>query len=120
MSFVHCHDCFWQQDDFWDDSYSPFRKDIIEDFVRHMNDGIHGKRYIGFDIGIIKELGLPYSTIVDSQMNKHYVEFRDYLAWELKRKAKNIRSMHWITYEDYKNDPLKRCPKCDSVNLDID
>ena len=116
MSFVHCHACPWSQDDFWDEDYSPFRKDIIEDFVRHMNDGIHGKRHIILDIGFIREVGLPYKTIDGERQ----VDFRDYLAWELERKARNIRHMHWVTYEDYENDPLKRCPKCGSTNLDID
>lgn len=25
MSFIHCHKCGWQQDDFWDKSYNPVR-----------------------------------------------------------------------------------------------
>lgn len=25
MSFVHCHGCNWEQDDFWNKSYNPVR-----------------------------------------------------------------------------------------------
>ena len=117
MAFLHCNNCTWQQDDFWEtDGYNPFRKDILEYWVEIMKEGIAGERTIGMDSGWVKETGLA-SVMIDGQS---HVNFRDYLAWELERKAKNIKKMNWVTWEDFKNDPDPVCPNCGSNELDID
>ena len=117
MAFVHCHSCPWSQDDFWEvDGYNPFRKDILEDWVKKMKEGIADRKSIGMDQWWAQEAKIPY------QPGKKGVDidFRDYLAWELRRKANNIEKMKWITWKDFKNDPNPVCPNCGSDNLDID
>ena len=45
---------------------------------------------------------------------------REVLAREYEKFGKRIRNMKWITYDDFKNDLNKVCPKCGSKDLDID
>ena len=117
MSFVHCHNCPWSQDDFWEaNGYSPFRKDILEYWVVIMKNGINGKKAVGMEEWWAKEAGLPY-TKGEKGVD---IDFREYLAWDLEGKAKNIRDMRLITWKDFKDDPNPVCPNCGSDKLDID
>lgn len=114
MSFLHCHtkNCNWEQDDFWTlGKYNPITslKDIEEKlFVDKMY----------FDIPTLIEMGIPYQL---DEIGKSHCKGTDYVAWELERKAKNIRNILVKTYDEYKaqKDTLK-CPRCGQQNWDID
>ena len=117
MSFLHCHSCRFSQDDFWEvGSYNPFRTDILDHWVKIMKEGISFKKPVKMEIWWAEEVKLPYKE-VNGQAE---IDFRDYLAWELERKAENIRNMKWVTWEDFKDEPNKVCPKCGADDLDID
>lgn len=104
MAYLHCHACGWSQDDFWEaDGYNPLSmlKDNIKDLFRDK---------IEFDSNY-KDFGLPKQTMTGPE----------YVAWELERKAGNIREMVYRTFEEYKTkNPERVCPKCGKKELDID
>ena len=119
MAFVHCHNCDWEQDDFWykskDTKFGYLSISIggmkelvelleaaIDDPSKHMIDN--------YDSNFFKE---RFGT-------NHEVDVREFVARMLENRANRIRGMHWMTEQDYRNDPNKRCPKCNSANLDID
>ena len=122
MSFAHCHSCPcpWSQDDFWDiNRYHPFRRDDIDWLIGILKDGISGKkRQLKFDSGFITDHpGIKYTKSEDGY---YLIDFRDFLAMELRKKANNIERMHWPSYDDFQNDTDKTCPMCGSKYLDID
>jgi len=119
MAFLHCHSCGWEQDDFWDaNGYHPFRQDILGNLIKHMIDGVNGRRAVIMDISFAKDIEIPYKKIAGRSSVE--VDFRDYLVWELGRIAHKIKKMCWVTDDDFRNAPNKLCPSCGSDNLDID
>ena len=103
MAYLHCHRCFWSQDDFWDENYNPitflernYTKDLLhkdlEDLLETQQFTIRGKAFI--------------TTLTR----------REFIARELERHADTIRNMYWRTTEEAKG---KKCPVC-SGELDID
>lgn len=104
MAYVHCHDCPWAQDDFYSiGGYNPAYSLMhwMESLTRDNVD-----EQFSDDPEFLKRNG-PITK-------------REVIAREFERYAKNIREMKWITFDQYKNDPDKRCPKCGSDNLDVD
>lgn len=105
--YVHCHDCKWEQDDFYSiDGYNP---------AKFLADN-YNKDLFGLDIDkltVCREFknGIPVypDMTVREIIASHYEAF-----------AYRIRSMKWITVEDFYNDPNKVCPRCGSENLDTD
>jgi len=104
MAFIHCHNCDWQQDDFYSpDGYNPAK------YLSSWNNTLFNPK--------IDELFSNDSQFIreNGKLTK-----REVLAREYEKFANRIRKMKWITWDDYKKDPDKVCPKCKSNNLDID
>lgn len=95
MSYVRCINCDWSQDDFYSkDGYNP-AKSLID------------------WMGPLCEKGNePFP--VDSQWiaRNGNLTYKEVIAKEFEKFARNIRNMKWITKEDYNMDPNKVCPKC--------
>ncbi len=109
MAYLHCHDCDWGQDDFWEvGGYNPVRwllnveADLLKDKMR-------------FDF-----------ESIDISPEGHddegpWVSGKAYVAWELRRHARNIEKMAVRTTDEWKQvKNTFRCPGCGSQNLDID
>jgi hypothetical protein len=112
MTYLHCSECNWEQDDFWSiDGYNPLREEDI-DFIRHIfRNGMRGEDAI-MDIWMAKDEGLEYKE----KNGAAHVDFRVYVAWELERLAKKFRNMKWATSKDFQTDPLPQCPQCGSID----
>lgn len=93
MAYLHCHNCNWEQDDFWEEGgYNPFRPDLIE--------------YLK---------GMLFRDKVGWQDHQTGV------VRDLERKARNIRNMKVKTWEDWeKVKDTWRCPECGSDRWGID
>jgi hypothetical protein len=95
MAFLHCHNCSWSQDDFWDESYNPFAY-LHEQMEEHLLSEDLDKEW-GDDLGTV----------------------RDVLANECQKAAKNIRRMKWRTQVEWEVEGKPGCPMC-GYALDID
>lgn len=106
MAFVYCRDCRWGQDDFYSESYNPAKS------LLNWNTYLFGKERDRIDekftddCNFIRDFG--------------NITTREFVAQKYDNYADRIRTMKWITWEDYKNDPHKVCPKCKSNNLMTD
>jgi hypothetical protein len=113
MSYLHCHNCDWSQDDFWSERYSPFHGDHWDYDIRMFEDiALTGKldRKLIDDKWDMKGLELPDTTT-----------YREFFALNMERKARVIRNMAAPTDADWqKIKPEFKCPKCGSGNWDID
>jgi hypothetical protein len=104
--FVHCHNCNWQQDDFYSvDGYNPVR--VLKD----LNEYLCGDK--------IDEI-IHCGEFVNGKPIRPDMTQREWIARYYERFAKHIREMKWITAEQYYADPNKVCPKCGSSKLDLD
>jgi len=106
MAYLHCHNCDWEQDDFYSKTYNPASS------LTHWNDYLFGSRsneidrQFTDDSGFLEEFG-PLTI-------------REVIARAFEKTAQDIRNMKWLTYEQWKDEPNKVCPKCGSSELDID
>ena len=118
MAFVHCHNCDWQQDDFWDFGfrkygyfmkwgYNPFSLFLSYVFGR---GGYWRPRRIDHDDWCAKELGW-------SRRDPHSWWL---IWWQLKRVVRKFVTQEWWTWNEYKKDPDKYCPDCGNEGLCID
>ena len=108
MAYLHCHNCGWSQDDFWDEEYNP-----ITWLQKHMKDELLHK-----DLDEIFEIQKETLTgkIYMSKMTR-----REFIANQLERAAQRIREMIYRTEEEYeRKNPLHICPNCGKPALDID
>jgi len=104
MSFIHCHKCKWEQDDFYsEEGYNP-AKYLKGWNIKLLSDDIDS--LFSMDKNFLKKNGC--------------VSNREVIAREYEKFANRIRKMRWITYEQWKKDPNKICPECGSKDLDID
>lgn len=93
MAYLHCHDCGWGQDDFWNEDYNPIRslfsweQDLLE-FEK-----------------------------LDAVFDDHFRTWRNVIASEIEKAAACVRKMHFFTAESARD---AACPNCGSQNLDID
>ena len=113
MSYIHCNKCDWEQDDFWQlGGYTPFRRDIIEDLEKSLfKDKIH------FDKYFIEEMGL--TPLKDEE--GYYISGKNYVAYDLLRRAKRILNMRLRTREEWKKARLWfKCPKCGNGDFSED
>ena len=105
MSFLHCHSCNWSQDDFYRvDGYNPaeYLKSWMKDLC-----GDNIDEQFSDDSNFLKENG-PISR-------------REVIAQEFEKFAKRIRTMKWITYEQWEKDRKSAvCPNCGQKAFDID
>lgn len=128
MAYLYCHSCHWSQDDFWDFrvrvggysyfyfikwpvrvgwGYNPFSAFLSEVFGWH---GYWRPRRVDYDDYCAKDNGWGR---------------RDPHSWWLIGRSfrcmiRNLKSQRWRTYDEFKRDPDKRCPRCGSDDLDID
>jgi len=105
MAFLHCHDCGWSQDDFWDEGYNPIRS--LLNWEKDLLDPKRRDEQFTDDAGFLREHG-PITT-------------RELIARELERKAKVIRAMSVCTYEEWQKVRHEwACPECGGRQWDID
>ena len=118
--YLHCHDCGWEQDDFWsEDGYNPFShiNFLTETLFKDRITNVQAEKFIFTD------MGFDESQIHDSPDGEIcWVDAREYVAHCLERKANSIRNMAVKTLDDWRE--VKGhfcCPKCGcSDNLDLD
>ena len=91
--YVHCSVCTWSQDDFWDEGYNPIKS--LQDNQETLLDFDKLDEPFSTDPGVIAEIG---------DMTK-----RQYIAWDLQRKATNILEMAFLTPEAAR---AGSCPLC--------
>jgi len=117
MSFLHCHNCSWEQDDFWSiNGWNPFHKSRIEALQNILRDGLNGKK-TKLDLHFAEDIGIEYEEVDGAA----YVDFKEMILWELDRIKRIVLNMTWFTEEDFRNDPNPICPQCgSSEDWDID
>jgi hypothetical protein len=105
MSFVHCHQCHWSQDDFWSEHYNPIN--YLQNFEKDL---------------LTKDIDAVCIHAADTEscygQKEGDVSYREMIARSLERAARHIRKMAWRNMEEYKAGG-RRCPKCGGC-LDID
>lgn len=125
MSFLHCHECEWSQDDFYEkDGYNPLRQNwmdhyadsLLEDtvditemvreyfeWVRNRNKDTMENIWNHFSINICEKDG-----------DRWIMYGRDYVVWHLRNLADRFETQRWLTKEDWLNSNNRSCPNCDS------
>lgn len=107
MAFLHCHNCDWEQDDFYDEKgYNP------AEYLKSWNNFLCGK-----DVNRIDD---QFSADSEFIYENGLITTREVIAREYEKFARRIRNMTWITWEQWKAESNKICPVCGSHNLDID
>ena len=107
MSYLHCHECDWEQDDFYDENgYNP------AGYLKSWNNFLCGK-----DSDRIDD---QFSTDSEFVRENGPITTREVIAREYEKFAKRIRNMKWITWEQWQSEPNNVCPGCGLRNLDID
>ena len=103
MSYLHCHSCRWEQDDFWDiNGYTPLREDYIQ-WLREC---------------LFKDF--VQTTDYETEMNIT-LPGKEHVARELEKVARIVRRHKWTTFDNWKRDKNTAvCPKCGQRNWDID
>ncbi|HUV85044.1 MAG TPA: hypothetical protein VMV86_04995 [Methanosarcinales archaeon] len=119
--YLHCHNCNWSQDDFWEeDGYNPFSLSMDWLKERLFIDYIHmDKNYVSD----MRGLGFDFETKEDTEKGYGYlIKGTDFVAMELMRKSRNIAKMTVKTFEEWKKvKDTFECPCCGSHDeLDID
>lgn len=112
MAYAHCHNCGWEQDDWWSEYYTP----LDYDRLKKLNESL---------MTAVKEPQQRMSSGHDSKWLeekfgvKHEIDVRALVATELERIARKIRGMvFWTEKEFYAN---KKCPNCGSTeHMDVD
>jgi hypothetical protein len=113
LAFLHCHDCDWEQDDFWsEDGWNP-EKSMKGSWEQAFQDKI----YMDRDFFI--------ENHIEDKMNKdekgHWITGPNLLAWNLRTKASQVENMAVRTIEEWKQKKdTFTCPECGGRNLDID
>jgi len=105
---LHCRNCGWSQDDFWDENYNP---------ITYL-ERIYREDLLYKDLDEVFEL--ERETLVgDVYMSK--ITRREFIAEQLERAARKVRRMLYRTEKelDEKN-PLHVCPNCGKKALNID
>lgn len=138
MSYLHCHKCGWEQDDFWSFelrwSTRPFGYNPLSCIIESVYWLIR-PRYIGMDKWIIDDINSRFvrvrirDKINDFTNNIEMTEIYEIhswalLWWEIKKNIRKFRNMKWWTYRAYKYDKylqIAECPKCKSkTDFDMD
>jgi len=105
MSFLHCHSCDFEQDDFYSvEGYNPAK--YLQGWMGDLCKDDIDKQFTT-DIEWVKQNG-PISR-------------REAIAQQFEKFAERIRNMPWITVEQWNRDKKTAvCPKCGARDFDID
>ena len=90
--YLHCHDCDWEQDDFWDETYNPFRA-LLKYEEALLN---------------LKAPPVPATDITNKQV----------VIRALRRAIQKVEGMTFMTPPN--RDTPYKCPNCESKNLSVD
>jgi hypothetical protein len=101
MAYIHCHDCDWEQDDFWSRRYNPVQTffSYVKSFRLWIPRTLEGDRPV-----------FPTHSYV-------------FLWRQVLRMLRKFRNMRWWTWKTYKRDReanIAFCPKCGARDLCID
>lgn len=113
MAYAHCHNCGWQQDDWWSNSYKPIDTQRLEEFNNKLLDAAEDPS---------KRMSSKHDSVwLEERFGvKNEVDIRALVATELERIAAKIRTMHFWSEEEYINMQLP-CPRCGSTeHMDVD
>ena len=103
MAFVHCHNCSFEQDDFWDLHYNPVT--CVQDWTKEL---------------LTKDIDEPFTDDAGFIQQHGNLSRREVIAREFERQAKKIRGMWWRTEREFKEkNPEHACPRCGKF-LDVD
>lgn len=105
MSYLHCHNCNFSQDDFWSENgWNPVK--ALENWKK---DLFSPK---------IDEFFTKDSLFISQNGN---ITLREVIAREYERKARHIRNMVYRTEKEFRDEnPNGICPACHQRTLDID
>lgn len=116
MAFIHCHECNWGQDDFWDKRYNPIRQFFGVNLPMTWKPV-----FVKFDEWALKEMGVKYQPVlVGGLRGQGEVHTWRLLWWHFARMLRKFRHQHWWTWGSYQRDKNKKCPKCGNRGLCID
>lgn len=135
MAYVHCHNCNWQQDDFWSfRGYNPLRF-----FLKNDLPWLWKPRWIAGDREFLRKgrIASFFTRVQDKVWTQPengpkcadkdgnivgptpYKEYSQHswfmLAWAATHKVKRLFTQRWWTYEAWRHDCEKGigdCPKC--------
>jgi hypothetical protein len=118
MAYLHCHNCGWGQDDFWEkDGYNPFSSSLI----KYLEETLF-QEHIVIDRNYVQDMAeAGYAVPFEMTDRGCKVKATDFVATELRRKANSIQNMHVKTWEEWQEvKPIAKCPRCDKRDWDID
>lgn len=112
MAYAHCHNCGWQQDDWWSESYKPIDLRNMEDMQEDLMEAVKNP--------LLRMSGEHDSKWLEERFGvRHQVDIRALVATELERIAAKIRTMHFWTEEEFYANRV--CPRCGSTeHMDVD
>lgn len=114
MAYLHCHSCYWSQDDFYSRSYNPLTK-LWRDFK-----WLWKPYRFQIDSHCINDL-TKYTHIPVYVWNKNTVFSWNWLLLETVKDIKVALETKWWTWESWKKvKDTAVCPKCGDKNWDID
>jgi hypothetical protein len=105
MSYLHCHNCDFHQDDFWSkDGWNPIK--YLEDWKKDL---------------FSPELDEPFTNDAGFIRRNGNITLREVIARSIERSANLIRNMKYRTEKEFKEkNPDRICPQCGKKELDID
>ena len=110
MAYLHCHSCYFSQDDFWHKGYNPVTcfQEYLEDLLEYNLDDI-----IKMDSSWLKENGYP--------LELGGITRRELILFNLRQTEQRIKGMVYRTMDEFREkNPEGRCPRCNALSLDID
>jgi hypothetical protein len=119
MAYLHCHNCDWSQDDFWNWKWTykfwkfrPFGYNPVSLIFDDISDYWKPRR-IGMDSWWIEEIKIRHKN---GEVHSWVM-----LIWQIKRHIKRIFTMKVWTYKKWEK--VRKtwvCPECKSNKWDID
>jgi len=100
--YLHCHNCHWQQDDFWDRTYNPLRS--LLNWEDALLDRSPDEKFTK-DAAFIEDHG--------------DLDVRQTLIEHLGRTSRCIAGMTWRTMAEWQVAGKPGCPDCGN-SLDMD
>lgn len=103
MSYVHCDNCDWGQDDFYSKSYNPITR--IMDNLKWL----WKPRIVTLDKWICTDQGYPYK---ENENGQAMIFSWKIFLYECRKCIRVYRAMRWKTRKAWIDDPDKLCPNC--------